>query len=497
MEQVIYLKPDDDMAAISGSLEHSQAPRLILVIPPNSRALTNPVHLKLLKRRARALALEVALVTRDEEVRKLASEQGFAVFPSLKRAQKSHWSGPPPEERPLPPFRGLPPRPTTPPPRTYPTPSREQRALAWGLIGIGLFFVLVLALLLVPNATVTLIPVTEEVEASVSVQVSTEVARVNPEKGLVPARLVREEMEGKAQIPTTGRRDRPDQHARGTVIFTNLTAEPVLIPAGTIVRTSTGVNVRFTTLTTVTLPGTIQATVEAEVEAVDPGPSGNVQAYLINRIEGPLQARVRVINDKPTHGGTVRQVGVVTLADKERIRSSLLRQLQQEAYARLTSQAGEEEFILAESLSTLVIDEVYDKFVDEEADFLGLSMRVVVNGLAVRKEDLKAIALKALEGRIREGYRLIPQGLRFEVGSVEKEGDKVSMELRARGFMIPHIDENQIKAMIRGQPIPLAEKVLYRHLSLAMGPSVKVTPSWWKRMPWLPMRIRLLIKLSS
>ena len=81
------------------------------------------------------------------------------------------------------------------------------------------------------------------------------------------------------------------------------------------------------------LSSSLHTDLSAEIEALEPGPVGNVAAATISVVEtAPLRGKIRVINENPTQGGGVRQVGVVTRADMDRLKAQLLQQLQQRAY---------------------------------------------------------------------------------------------------------------------------------------------------------------------
>jgi hypothetical protein len=282
------------------------------------------------------------------------------------------------------------------------------------------------------------------------------------------------------------------------VIFVNKISEPVEIPLGTVVGTSAGTNIRFTTIETATLPAVTGGTAETGVVAVEPGPSGNVDAFLINTMEGPLALQVRVVNDKPTSGGNMKQVGVVTQGDKDRLRASLLQQLQQEAYNRILGELKEQEFVPPESLVVEVVSETYDKFVDEEADVLGMKMVVSASGTAIGGQDANALVYRLLEARVREGYQLTAEGLRFEAGQiVSVEGRKVSFTMNASGFIVPVIDLNTVLNDIRGQPIEEAENLLSQRFPLKERPVIQVAPDWLGRLPLLPFNIDVLIEMGE
>jgi len=352
-----------------------------------------------------------------------------------------------------------------------------------------------LVVLTVPQATVRLVPAVIQLEAGVTVIADPTVERVDAERNVIPARELRVQVEGTGQIPTTGRKDIPDAPAGGKVIFINKTSNQVTVPQGTMVRTSTGVNIRFTTVTTVTVPAGRDSKAEAEILAVEGGPGGNVGAFLINNIEGPLSLQLQVINEIPTSGGGVRQVGMVTQGDKERLRASLLQQLQQESYVRLTEKLKPQEVLPRETMEVLILGETYDKFVDEPADFLGLKLQVVAVGLAFGEQDANQLSLQALKRQVPAGYDLSREGLVFEVGKdVQVNEGKVAFSARARGLAVARVDTVAVRDAVRGRDVAEAETYLTQNLPLRQPAVIDLNPNWLGRVPWLPFRVRVVVR---
>ena len=91
MQQVIYLENEDDLPAIRDLLEGAQAKRVLLVVPKGSRLFREPLNLRILRRYAGNLALDVALVTRDSRTRQLAKEEGIVVVSSIRRGRRVRW----------------------------------------------------------------------------------------------------------------------------------------------------------------------------------------------------------------------------------------------------------------------------------------------------------------------------------------------------------------------------------------------------------------------
>jgi len=469
-EKIIQLEADDDILTIKGRLEVAQAERVILVVPKGCKGLSNPVRFDLLRRQANDMAMEVALVTRDRAVRALARRHGFPVYPSAERAQRATWRGP---------------------------KARSSTAGRWGdlisivlLLGCVLLLLAAGFLLIAPSAEVKLAPASTPVEALMEIKASPKVEEIDWAASKIPARAVEADLEGSAQIPTVSQKDVPDERAKGRVTFTNRTGRAVEIPQGTVVSTSAGTTIRFVTLEDITVPAGIGARAGVEIGAVDAGPGGNVRPFMVNTVEGPLALKVRVINGEPTSGGSVKRARAVTQADKERLKTLLLKKFHQEAETRLEGELEEKELIPPESIAVIVIDEIYDKFTDEVADTLGLEMSAVARGTAINWEDVETLARSALESKAMEGSRLVSQSLEIrQMGEAMKaDEESIVFTVRATGIAAADINKEFVKGLIRGKSLREAKSSL-SGLPLQGKPLIEISPSWFGRVPWLPFRI--------
>ena len=359
------------------------------------------------------------------------------------------------------------------------------------------------ALFVWPQATVTVVPAGGALEQQVQLTADSSIELVDKEAAEIPARLIRTQIKGQAQVSTLARQDAPDAKATGQVVFVNRTSEPVEVRKGTLVATSTGTTIKFATLERATLAAGVGSVAQASIEALDPGLSGNVVPFLINRVaDAALALKVRVANEQPTEGGSVRQVGVVTAADKERLHAMLLQQLHQEAYARLGSELGPQEFLPVESVSIVVLDETYDHLLGEATDSLGMTMRVWAQGIAFDLTQAQGIARTVLERAVPAGRALRPGSFHAEVveaamavpdTSEEEQWPRVQLVMKARGWTEATITPGRVITLIQGKPIPEATAKLQDTLPLKEPPLLSVEPEWWDRVPWLPFRIRVLV----
>jgi len=353
------------------------------------------------------------------------------------------------------------------------------------------------AALFVPSARVKLSPIRETLNETVTVTIDPGVRKVNYAEAVVPARKVRIEITGKGSIPTTAKKDVPDAKATGTVVFINKTNQEVVIPMGTVVGTSTGVNIRFTTVETATLPPAYQSRAEVGIVAVDPGPMGNVGAYLINKVEGALALQVQVLNPNPTSGGTVKQVNVVTKADKDRLKSIVLQKLHQQAYQAFLEKLPDDVLLIPQTITIIPVGESYDRFVDEVADELNLELKAVALALTVEKGKLRSLVAYLVQDKVPQGYELVEEKLGFEIVEARsnEEGGYI-VNLRAMGPLLAQIDVGLVRDGLRGLPLEKAVEKL-QDLPLREEPQVEVSPDWFGRMPWLPFRISVELEAGE
>jgi len=497
--EVIQLQESDDAAAIRERLKSAEGKRVLLVVPKGCLGLDGLVDLKLLGRQVIALEKEVVLVTRDRGLKELAHPLGFRTFSSVGRGQKANWARSKPlatDGLGLSPRRRLTGTAITAPPVSDTLRLGERVVFAVMFVTM-LAFLGVILLVFVPTAIVALEPVSYPVSTTISVEASPDLESVDFITLRVPARAVEIDIVGSDEMATTAIRDEPDVKATGEVVFTNKRSQATTVVSDTIVATSAGTTIRFRTTEEVTLPPRVGGRGRAPIEAIEPGPSGNVPAYSINRVEGPLDRQVNIINVAPTEAGTMSQVRYVTAADKVQLSELLLQRLTEEGYSALMVELGGEEFLPRESLTAFVLTETYDRFPGDVADSLGLHMRALIRGTVIDRDDVDILGLRMLQLEVREGFQLLADETEVridEVSEADYDGT-VALQITAEGVTWVEIDEVDVREAIRGKPVQVAEEYLERHLALVQQPSVEISPEWWGRVPWLPLRIT--VRISS
>ncbi|MFQ6100518.1 MAG: hypothetical protein ACE5OS_04710 [Anaerolineae bacterium] len=500
---VIELQPPDDFASVRHRLSQLDRGRVTLVLPWDIRFLSRDLDFDLLRREAERRQLEIAIASGDPERRRLARRCGFPAFASADKAQETEvWRSRPPEQVESPPHHwwqqeiDLRPQPVRP----------RAPWLNWIKLGIRvIIFILSLLILagsayaIIPSGVVTLVPAGTEFTTIVPVSVDPDAEGIDHTARLIPARRVGVEVEGYTEVETTGTANIVAGRASGIVLFTNLLVQDYVVPADTIVRTSsTSYPIRFRTTADVAIPAGGQATVP--IEALEEG-VGNVGAFQINQVEGVAASAVRVINPEPTSGAELVEMHTVTQADYDRARGQLTRQLLDQAYVEMGDLLEPTEVLFRQSLLIVGIPkEAYTQFISEQADTVGLNMRLQVRGLAVDVDNAKAVAYAALSRRLPPGYELVDA--RFELGEVAEEDigpGWFTFFVTARGYAAVALDTDAAVALIRGQRVADAREQLRAEFPLAEEPRVALWPEWpehlrWlERLPLLPLRISVQV----
>jgi hypothetical protein len=493
MVEVIHLQADDDWPVLRDQLRRAPDQRVILVLPWDAQLLSNGLETELAWRAAHELGKTLAVVSPDPARRSVIRGTGLSVFATVEGAQSaSGWKEPPPRLK-------------DPPPKAWweeevsIEPPRERRFPRWlrhlwqgarlTVFLITLLIVAATAIVIIPRAEMKLIPAGRTVHLIVPVSAQQDLESVDTAAGLIPARRVGDYFEGYIEVETTGVAAFSSGLATGNVLFTNLLAQDVTVPAGTVVRTSSGsFPVRFATLQDVVVPALGQA--PAPVEATQEGPSGNVAANQINRIEGIAGLAIRVTNPEPTFGGATQDVRAVSQADMDRAQELLTDQMLDQAYAGLQTYLEPTEWMPSHSLTVQSVETSYNRFLTERADTLGLHMRILVTGLAIDEANARAVAYARLLQSLPDDYRLV--GSFFELGEMaetpQASGD-LTVYVTATGYAAAELDVEEVKRSIRGQEQAEALDLLETEFPLAEPPRLTVWPDWFPRVPLLPMRI--------
>jgi hypothetical protein len=502
---LVQLDAHDDLASVRSYLEQADDDRIVLLLPWDIRFLSRELDYQLVRREATSRRLEVAIVSEDPERRKLAAGCGFPTFASAAAAQSgARWNG---REAPS----------VEPPPRYWwdeevdlrrkrPRPLPIWLDLIRHGVRFAVFSLVIAAVagsayIIIPTAEVSLVPAGEVLSVTVPVSVEPSIESPQPNAtrpgGIIPARRIGLEVEGHADVETSGIASVTSGRATGQVLFTSILPQDYMVPSGTVLRTSsTSYPIRFRTTADVVVPANGQAW--APVLALDER-TGNVGAFQINRVEGVVGSAVRVINPEPTTGADPKEVSTVVQADYDRVREQLTRTLLDQAYVELHELLEPNEFLAYQSLRVeSVPKKAYSHFIGEQTETVGLNMRLLVSGQAVDRGLAEEITYQALVDELPEGYRLVDTD--YEIGDVQEETDGpgwFTFFVAGRAYAAAVIDSEKVIECIRARRVPDALEQLEAEFPLARPPRLSTWPEWPERLDWLervpllPLRIEV------
>ncbi len=497
--QLIYLTrrdtPDTACALLQRAKPGSQ---VWLVIPWRAAMFRQVINLKRLQRAADAAAIDLRLVTGHWETRALAREAGLAVHwrvpYALRQHQPSRLRTAELGRRVIPIEQELKGRRFVHRPRRFGFGAALlslflTAMLVGALAGVVLFFL--------PTARVALEPVAAMQQAAFTVQANPRYRSIDFDQAVLPARTIQVIVEGRGETPATGQRDVPDQHASGVIVLANRTDRALVVPKGTIVRTSSGVTQRFYTTIDADLPPGTQTHVRVPVIALEPG-FVVAEPFTVNRLEGELAAQVEALNDVRIEGGGSRRVPVVAYNDFDTLRTVLVEQLQQEAYNRFLEELQMGEFVPAASLDVQVMSLEFDQVVDQQNDVLSGRMKLVANGIAIQENDIRDMARWLLVQQAGGESQVIEDSL-VVARSDEIRTTETGLELdaQAQAMVAPTIDLERVQREIRGRTVEEAAAWLLENLTLRRAPQIELTPDLIHRLPLLAGRMEIVISASS
>jgi hypothetical protein len=496
--QILHLESFDDIHSIKDQISWGQGERIILVWPLRGQLLEHKLDLKLIQRHTQARGMKLALVTSNRNVRQLASDLNIPVFRSLRQAKQLPWEythmGETPPKIPLVRYKNL---------RQLGVKFRTKEKPAWldhiitrvMAFSLGIIACLALLAFFLPSAKITLTPVSEAQTINLTITANPSINTYNL-SGAVPAQQISVIVEGRNELNATGEIRTPDEAARGEVVFTNLTIQPITIPQRTIVRTLASPPIRFATTTAEVLPGQAGAARTVAVEALNPGEESNLPADSLIVVEGSLGLYVSVTNPSPTTRGSERVSAAPTPEDYDSLSAQLLASLWETAFAEAQSGLAPNDIILNTSpREVTILEETFSPSEPQPSAHLSLLQRVEFDFLVISWQIFQEMINTTLNATLPTGFTPLDDTLTITPRSIPefKEDNTVIWEVTAQREIYTLDNITEIIQSVRGKRISKAVELISQNLSLdGSAPEIKITPSWWPWLPFHEMRIEVI-----
>lgn len=502
---ILRLEPHDDLTSVRDKLGWAKNSRILIVWPERGELLNRRIDLVLIQRFSQSLGSQLALVSQDPEICYQAPRLGIPVFKSLRSAQNEHWRLPHRfrKTRKIEPFpnrledrpgrRGIPERPTPPDHRLSPL-------ARLGFFSAGVLALLAIAAVLVPSADLFITPQTVVQDVLIEAYTAPEIQQMNI-SGALPSETVTVVVEGRLAQPVSGVIRLPDRAAEGSVVFTNLTDQPLEIPEGTVVRAVSGSGaaaaepaLRYATTRAVILDAGPGESASIRVRCLTPGKAGDLPAESINAVEGILGTQVSVHNPDPIQGGSDRVEPAPNDADRKRLSDELHASLRETALAELEKGLNPGDLLIAASLELVeVLEENFQPQSQQPADQLILHRRLEFKAGVVRFDDQQRLVEAVFNANLPSGFTALPETLHLEVVGAPESGEdrSATWKLHAVRYLQAQISDSQAVQLSLGLPKAQAAERLQDSLALEEPPQIRLLPDWWPRLPVLPFRIQI------
>jgi hypothetical protein len=494
---LLQLNSFDDSFSIMDKMNWSKANRILVVWPDAGKIRLSELDLILLMRKAESQGSQIAFVSDEQKIIETCKALGIQIFASIPEAYRKPWRRPKrlrkrnysnSEEKDLAPLVNFFHK------KWEPKPGITQ----W--IKIGIFIVAISAFLaligfFIPSAVVQVQADSKQVQLDLDVWANTSIDFPSI-SGALPVQVVSMERTASYQGISSGSMRIPNDFATGSLVFRNLTNSVISIPKGTVVLSSADPALRFQTTKLVTLKGEINAEAEVDGLSLSGGIIGNVPANTIDAIEGLIGGSVVVENRSAFSGGTELKTLSPSNEDYDKAKEELIEKMKQEVLEEIKNQYPQG-FLFPET--TLEVTKVqFEKRTPEIGQpgenfsyQLGCEFKIWM----ITRADVDEIAEKATATSLTGAYELVPGSLSLQMKtqpSFDRNGNlrwSITVVETAR----PLVDAEQIKNSIAGKKLEEAMTVLRTDSGLLPGSMIEISPAFWKRLPFLPFRLKVAI----
>ena len=353
-----------------------------------------------------------------------------------------------------------------------------------------------------PSATVTLTPASRQVFETVQIVADPALTDIDIEGQRMPATVVILQATSRVTVASSGRESAGASQAQGLVTFTNLTDSPLLIPYGTIIATSDTYPVRFETLAEATLPSGDQASVQVPIRAL-PEHSGTAATSAPARSTASKATWLgRSPQPTPTPLSAARSRAQRRHRDDHQRLLVLGRQQYPARATRCSIRLAGDQFLVPGSITTRAERPewtVFSAYTGDAAESVSLDLRAEVQAVIVDERQARQVAYASLAPYVQPGLEIAPEALSFARGDILSIADdgRVTFLMTVSGSVAVAVDQEYVRARTRGVSVSEARRRLESELLLdpSHPPRIATWPGWYPRMPVLPVRISVEVRL--
>jgi hypothetical protein len=543
-KDVIYVDVDDEITSIIDKVENSGHKVVALVLPKRAASLQSIVNMKLLARSAKTAGKNPVLITSESALLPLAGAAGLHVAKNLQSKpeipagpsgitapteaaaeteelddsdlpKKIDYSGtvgalaaaheaenpetidlddedePPAKAAPTaaPKAKGL----------KVPNFDRFRLLLGLGVLAlVGLIVFIILAVSVLPKATVTLKTTSEPVAANFNLNASSSNKSPDSAKGLIPAKLESSDQTASQQVTATGQQNNGDK-ATGSATFTAGSCGPDVpsdIPAGTGISAS---GVTFITQDNASFGAHISGghcvfqTDPTDITAQAAGAKYNVSGASFS-----VAGRSDVSGSGSASGGTDNIVTVLSQSDVDAVKQKLTSGTNGEQYIKdfenkLSSQG---EYVLSSTMKPGDASITSTPDVGQPASTANVSVKITYTVLTVKKSDLSQVIEDKLSGQIdKTKQKLNGDFLNDATVNVQSQPNPNSADLSISvdTTAVPIINVASVKKTVEGKKSGDIKAAISSWPGVKEV-DVKLSPFWVSKAPHKDSKIKVVLQ---
>lgn len=324
----------------------------------------------------------------------------------------------------------------------------------------------------------------------------------DPEKGILASKFLSVTEEGTASTQTSGKKETGEK-AKGKVTIFNNDSAPKNLSSGTTITSSGGID--FTLDDSVTIAsasgdvfsGTTPGKKDVSVTAKEIGTESNLPSNTKFTIGsgGSIAAK----NDNAFSGGTKKEITVVAKEDIEDLKKTIVKNLESKAKENLKNKISDDDILLPVLISGEIIKSSFDKKDGEEAKNVALKATVEYKGISYKKSDSVEFANEILKNSISDNQTVSADNIAVGVSSAKQDDETVTAKIKIKGFVVPKIDEGNIKKEISGKSFSDAEEIL-KGLDQVSSAEINLAlnlPLLPKLLPFSSDKIKLQAKINE
>ncbi len=551
-KHTIYVDVDDDITAIIGKVESAPHKIVALVLPKRSATLQSIVNMRLLKRSADKAGKAVALVTSEAALLPLA---GAARLPVAKNLHtKPAIPASPLSELPRP--GGDPDaeidekdakldyhrsigelaatqsveepdtialedadqteetaaaRPKTPKNKKLKVPNFEKFRLLLGLgilAFVGLVVFLILALFVLPKATITIQTESFPLAANFNLKATDQAKTLDEANKIIPAALKSQDQTATQQVPATGQQNLGNK-ATGTVTVSNCSDSAITVPAGSGVSSG---GLTFITQKTISLDsgnfdshnnckssgghiGNVDVTAQSAGSKYNIGPSNFTLSC------SQCSSNVTGKSSQAMSGGTDNNVTIVSQSDvdnaKKKISSSDSDSFAKNFEKQLSDSGA---YVLVSTLKISEPTTTASPDVGQQASSTTVNIKINYSVMVVQKNDLQKAISDQLNKQIDQHRQKISSTdvLNDATVSVQDQSAPATatLAISENTSAVPIIDTASVKKQALGQKTGDIKASLSGVQGIKQV-DVKLSPFWVSKAPKKLSKINVVLQQSQ